>query len=186
MDILWTGIISQQFSTVTTLKKDACLSTVILCTQYFLLCSVSPLWWRLRRAAVLAGPRCLRGGCGRWSTHQLPPWTSHPETMKKHWLSDWANIHSWVTRLKFCPRRKKRRSKNTQNFVAPYQMLPCHLADAHHANGVRRRVRSVLLVLLWCVIHKVTRAGGRAFTGLGCHWIVSLQQGLAGKQVIHS
>lgn len=60
-------------------------------------------------------------------------------------------------------------NERTWNFLSAYQMLPRHLADAHHADGVRRRVRRGLLVLLWSLIHKVTRARWRAFTGLGGH-----------------
>ena len=60
-----------------------------------------------------------------------------------------------------------------------YQVLPGHLAYAHHADGVggdglvvERRV------------HEGTRAGGRSLEGLGRHRVVRLQQRLRSEKAV--
>lgn len=57
-------------------------------------------------------------------------------------------------------------------------MLPGHFANAHHAYCVRWQVLVVFVAVFWFIIHTVTRAGWWAVTGLGRHWIMSLQQRL--------
>lgn len=136
--------------------------------------SISPLWWCLQHAVVLADQLSLRGGCGRQSTHHLLPWTSHPKENATSCFY-WSLMIKSILQSSHTARLAMQYRHDKQNFTAPYQMLSFHFAYAHHANCVRWRVCSGFFIFLWSMIHKVTWTGGWAVTGLGCHRIVSLQ-----------